>query len=109
MMTLLKLFMTVAIVFICVHVGKKSPSLAGLLATMPLAGLLTLLWLYTDTKGNPAIITGYARGALWGTLPALFYAVAFLCFRKGVSLHVTLAAGFSIWLMGAAFHQWLTK
>lgn len=110
MMTLLKLALTVAIVFVCVYVGKRSPSLAGLLATMPLAGLLTLIWLYTDTKGNPAVISGYAKGALWGTVPAaLFYAVAFLCFRKGLSLHATLAAGFGIWLVGAAFHQWLVE
>lgn len=110
MATLFKILLTVAVVFLCVHVGKKSPSLAGLLATMPLAGLLTMVWLYTDTAGNPRLMEGYARGALWGTVPAcLFYIVAFLCFRKGLSLPATLAAGFGVWLIGAAAHQWFTK
>lgn len=110
MTPILKVLITLGIVFACVYVGKRSPSLAGLLATMPLAGLLTLVWLYTDTKGDPAIVAGYTRGAMWGTIPAaLFYAVAAFCFRKELPLPAVIAAGFVVWGAAAALHQWFTR
>ena len=110
MQFVLKLAVTNLIVIFCAWIGKKSPSLGGLIATMPLTSLLVLLWLYADSPGDYRLMAGYTRGVLWGIIPTiLFFAVALLCFRRQMSLPVTLSAGFAVWLAGALVHQWLVR
>jgi uncharacterized membrane protein (GlpM family) len=110
MHTLLKLALSLAVILLATQIGKRSPSLAGLIATMPLAGLIAMVWLHADTKGDHALMAAYTRGALWGILPSiLFYTVALLCFRRQLALPLVLTASFAIWLLGAAVHQWLTR
>ncbi len=108
MQFILKLLITNAIIVSCAIIGKKLPSLAGLIATMPLTSLLVLLWLYSDNSGNFKLMTRYTEGVLWGIIPTiLFFAVAWFCFSREIPLAVTLAAGFGVWLAGAVVHQWL--
>jgi uncharacterized membrane protein (GlpM family) len=53
---------------------------------------------------------GFTRGALWGILPSLlFFAVAFVCFKREFSLPLVLGLSFAVWLGAAALHQWLLK
>ena len=107
---LVKLCITVAIIMFCTQIGRKFPSLAGLIATMPLTGLIVLLWLYFDSAGNSDLLTRYTRAALWGVLPSiLFFLVAFLCFQKQLSLSIALSASFAVWLIGAFVHQWFLR
>jgi uncharacterized membrane protein (GlpM family) len=107
---LIKLSIAVAVIILCTQIGKKSPSLGGLIATMPLTGLIVLIWLYSDNPGDYDLITGYTKGALWGIFPSiLFFLVAFLCFSKHLSLPVVLSFSFGVWLIGAFIHQWLLR
>ncbi|MGA7874582.1 MAG: DUF3147 family protein [Desulfoferrobacter sp.] len=107
---LLKLCITVAVIIFCTQIGRKFPSLAGLIATMPLTGLIVLLWLYLDSSGNYDLMTSYTRAALWGILPSiLFFLVAFLCFQKQLSLSIALPVSFAVWLIGAFVHQWFLR
>ncbi len=104
---LIKLAISICIISLCVLIGKKFPSLAGLIATMPLTGAIVLIWLSTDNPGNHELMMKYTKGALWGILPSiLFFLVALLCFKKHLSLPVILSASFGVWLIGAALHQW---
>ena len=84
--------------------------MAGLIATMPLTGLIVLVWLYSDNPGDHELMTSYAKGALWGILPSiLFFIVVFVGFKKHLPLFVVLPASFAVWLIGAFFHQWFLK
>jgi hypothetical protein len=75
---------------------------------MPLTGLIVLLWLYTDKPQDFALMAEYTKGALWGIGPSiLFFVVAFICFRKHLSLWIVLCASFGVWLVAAFIHQWL--
>ena len=106
----IKLLISVCVISICAAVARKVPSLAGLIAVMPLTGLLVLVWLYLDNPGNFALMTDYARGALWGIVPSiLFFLVAFVCFQKHLPLWIVLCASFAVWLVGAFFHQLLLR
>jgi uncharacterized membrane protein (GlpM family) len=106
----LKLLITVGIVILSAQLGKRFPSLAGLIATMPLTGLLVLLWLYADNPGDRALMVGYTRGAIFGIVPSiLFYLTALVCFVRGMSLAGTLAASFAVWLAGAVLHGLLVR
>lgn len=105
-----KLAVTVAVIIVSVQIGKRFPSLGGLIATMPLTGLLVLLWLYTEKPGDMTTLTEYTKGALFGVFPSImFYLVAWMCFRRGMSLSGALGAGFGVWIIGAFIHQIFLK
>ncbi|HKZ16171.1 MAG TPA: DUF3147 family protein [Geobacteraceae bacterium] len=105
-----KLLITNAVIIFCVLIGKRYPSLGGLIATMPLTSLLVLIWLYSDNPGNYRLLTDYTAGALWGIIPTvLFFTVVYLCFRRQLPFPVVLSAGFVLWLAGAFVHQWLLR
>ncbi len=78
---LIKLLISVGIIIFCTQIGRKLPSLAGLIAVMPLTGVIVLLWLYSDNPGNFNLMTDYTGAALWGILPSvLFFLTALMCF-----------------------------
>jgi uncharacterized membrane protein (GlpM family) len=107
---LLKLLVTNVIIIGCAQLGRKVPTLSGLIATMPITSLLVLIWLAADNPGDYRLFTAYTRGVLWGIVPTvLFFAAVWLCFRRQAPLPLALSAGFSVWLAGALVHQWLVK
>ena len=107
MQFVVKLLISVAIIVFCTQIGRKLPTLGGLIATMPLTGVIVLVWLYSDNPGNFSLMEGYTKGALWGIIPSVFFfVVAYLCFHKHFSLSIALSAGFGTWLIGAIIHQW---
>jgi len=103
MKILIRTVISLAIILLATGIGKKYPSLAGLIAVMPLTGALVLVWLYTDTHGDPATMQEYAKAALWGILPSvLFFLVALLCFTRHLGLGVALSASFGPLLASAS-------
>jgi uncharacterized membrane protein (GlpM family) len=107
---IVKLLLANAVIVGCVHLGRRFPTLSGLIATMPITTLIVLLWLADDMPGNPRILTDYSRGVFWGIGPTLlFFAAATFCFRRQMSLSSTIAISFACWLAGALMHQWLVK
>jgi len=107
---LIKLLISVCVIVLCTQIGRKQPTLAGLIAVMPLTGLIVLVWLYVDNPGNFTLMTDYSKGALWGIVPSiLFFLAAFICFRRQLPLWIVLCASFAVWLIAAFIHQWLLK
>jgi len=110
MQILIKVILSVVIILVATGIGKKLPSMAGLIAVMPLAGALVLVWMHLESRGDPEIMQDFTKGALWGILPSiLFYIVAFICFKKHLPLPVVLASSFGVWLAAAFIHQWILK
>lgn len=104
----IKLLISVCIIVFCTQIGRKLPTLAGLIAVMPLTGLIVLVWLYLDNPANFNLMTAYIKGALWGILPSiLFFLTAFICFRKHLTLWIVLSASFAVWFIAAFIHQLL--
>jgi len=105
-----KLAVSVAIILLATQIGRKAPTLAGLIAVMPLTSLLVLLWLYWDHPGDFALMSDYCGGALFGIIPTvLFFLTALVCFRRHVPLWAVLCASFAVWLLGAFVHQCLLR
>jgi len=110
MQMLIKVVISVAVILAATAIGKRLPSTAGLIGVMPLTGALILVWMYVEHKGDPDVMEGFTKGALWGMLPSLlFFLAAFICFKKHLPLPVVLASGFGVWLGAAVIHQWLLK
>jgi uncharacterized membrane protein (GlpM family) len=104
----IRLIISICIITLCAHLGRKLPALAGLIAVMPLTGVIVMLWIYSDDPGNFARMTRYTSGALWGIGPSiLFFLTALLCFRKHLPLWLVLCASFGVWILAAFAHQWL--
>jgi uncharacterized membrane protein (GlpM family) len=107
---LIKVAISVGVIFAATAIGRKLPSAAGLIAVMPLTGALILVWMTIENRGDTKIMEGFTRGAFWGILPsALFYLVAFYCFRRSLPLPIVLLSSFGVWLGAAFLHQWLLK
>lgn len=110
MQIIIKAAIALLVILIAVWIGRKFPSLGGLIAVMPLTGLIVLLWLYSDTGGDPVTMQHYTKGALWGIVPTmLFFAVALIGFRRGWGLPVVLLTSFGAWFVAALFHQGCLK
>ena len=106
----LKLLAANIIIVLCVWLGKKYSSLAGLIATMPITSLIVLLWLYSENPADGKSLSGYVGGVFFGVIPTLlFFGATWLCLKKGVHLPATLVASFIVWMAAAALHQLLLK
>ncbi len=104
----IKLLISLGVIVFCTQIGRRLPTLAGLIAVMPLTGLIVLVWLYNDNPGDFRLMVDYTRGALWGIVPTiLFFLVAFASFRKQLPLWTVLGASFAVWLAAALIHQCL--
>jgi len=109
-MFLIKLAISNLVIVACVLIGRRMPTLGGLIATMPLTSLIVLIWLATDNPGDSRLLGDYTRGVLWGILPTIgFFVAAFLCLRKGIGLPIVLAVAGAVWLAGALLHQYLIR
>jgi uncharacterized membrane protein (GlpM family) len=107
---LIKAAVSVAIILLATGTARRFPSLAGLIGVMPLTGALVLVWIYLENKGDTVVMQNYAVGALFGIVPSiLFFLVALVAFRRGLSLHVVLIGGTAAWLMGALVHQFFLR
>jgi uncharacterized membrane protein (GlpM family) len=107
---LIKLFATVVIIIFCAYIGKRVPTLAGLLAAAPITTLIVLLWLWSDKPNDCKFMAEYAKGVFWGIIPtAFFFAAAFVCFKKNLSILPTLSISFAAWFISAVIHQLILK
>jgi uncharacterized membrane protein (GlpM family) len=110
MQTLIKIALSVIIILAAISIGRRLPSAAGLIAVMPLAGAVVLVWMYLEHKGDPTIMQKFTLGALWGIIPSIFfYIVALICFKKHLSLPTVLCLSFGAWLVAAFVHQSILK
>lgn len=104
-MFLLKLAISNLIIVACVLIGRRYPTLGGLIATMPLTSLIVLIWLFTDAPAETGRINDYLRGVLWGIGPTIaFFVAALICLRRGMSVPVALLVSAVCWLAGALLH-----
>lgn len=107
---LVKLLLTNLVIIGCAQLGRRFPTLAGLIATMPITTLLVLFWIYSDRPGDYRTLVAYNRGVLFGIGPTvLFFAVSLYCFHRELPLWAAVGAGFSAWLLGALLHQWVLR
>ena len=106
----IKITLSLAIILAATAIGRRWPALAGLVGVMPLTGALVLVWVALDSGNDPRVMQQFTKGALWGLVPTiLFFLVAFLCYRKGLTLPLVLAASFGAWLAAAVVHQLALK
>jgi uncharacterized membrane protein (GlpM family) len=106
----IKLLISMVIIIVSTQIGRRFPSLSGLIATMPLVSVIILVWIYSDNPGNFTLMEDFTKAALWGIVPSiLFFLVAYVCFVKHYPIGIVLSASFGTWLIGAFVHQWMLR
>ena len=100
-----KIVFTVLIVLGATELGKKLPSIAGLIATMPLTSLMVMIWLSIESPDKAQTMISYSSGAFWGVIPSMmFFGAASLCYQRGMALPSVIAISFVVWIAGAGVH-----
>ena len=59
-----------AIVVTASEIAKKSSIFGALIVSLPIVSILSLTWLYSDTK-DTAKVADFAEGILWLVIPSL--------------------------------------
>lgn len=81
------------LVTIISEVARRSPGLGGLIASLPLVSLLSIIWLWRETS-DVERIASQAEATFWFVLPSLPMFLAFpTMLRHGVSFRLALAIG----------------
>lgn len=83
----LKVLITALLVIAISETSKRSGTLGGLIASLPLTSLLAFVWLYGET-GDATKVAELSRSIFWYVLPSL---VLFLV------LPLALGQGFGFW------------
>ena len=79
--TFIKILITAIIIVIASEVAKKSSLLAGLIVSMPLITVLTLIWLYWDTR-DVQQVTDLTNNTLLMIVPSLTFFIFLPIFLK---------------------------
>jgi hypothetical protein len=104
--TALKVLLTAVLVVAISEAAKRSSTLGGILASLPLTSLLAFIWLYGET-GDTSKVSSLSVSIFWYVLPSLvLFIVLPLLLARGVnfwlSLLVASAVTFAAYLVMAA-------
>ncbi len=85
-----------ALVVIATEIAKKSSIFGALIVSIPLVSILSLIWLYNDTK-DVIEVANFAESILWLVLPStlLFILLPYLL-RQGWSFEISMFLGIII-------------
>lgn len=73
------------------EIARRSPSLGGLVASLPLISVLGILWLWRDTH-DTARIAAHAEATFWFVLPTLpMFLLIPAMLRQGMNFWLSLA------------------
>lgn len=77
-------------------IAKRYPGWGGLVASLPLVSLLSMLWLYGETRDTEKV-ADLAMGAFWFFLPSIpMFLVIPMMIRSGYGFGLTMAAAIAL-------------
>ncbi|OGS93771.1 MAG: hypothetical protein A3K04_07170 [Gallionellales bacterium RBG_16_56_9] len=87
-----KLLLSAAIIAIVSELGKRLPTFAALIASLPLVSILAMFWMHREGVSN-ANLALHAEATFWYVLPSLpmFLLLPYLL-RHGHSFNLSMAA-----------------
>ena len=72
------------------EVSKRSSTMGGVLASVPLVSVLAMIWMYVDTKEVQGIID-FSKSVLWLIIPSLtLFAILPWLLQKGMNFYLSL-------------------
>ena len=114
MLYLIKVIISALLVVTVAEVSKRSASIGGIVASLPVVSILALTWLYMDTK-DAGKVAALATSTLWYVVPSLALFIALpLLLRAGVSFWISMAVAVAVTgvcylLMATILHKMQVK
>lgn len=106
---LVKFLLSAAIVVTVSEVAKRSVIAGGLLASLPLVSVLSLIWLYQDT-GDVGRVAALSTDIFWLVIPSLvMFVVLPYLLNRGLSFYPALGASIGAMLMCIGAAAWLMQ
>ncbi len=88
---IIKALLSGVLVAIVSEVARRYPGIGGLITSLPLVAILSIVWLWRDTP-DVERIAAYAEATFWFVLPSLPMFLAFpAMLRHGVAFYAALA------------------
>ena len=86
----IKVFISSGIIVLVSEIAKKNNLLGGLIASIPLVSVLSMIWLYIDTNDINKV-KALANGILWMILPSMsFFIVLPILINCGIKFYLSL-------------------
>ena len=88
--TLLKLLLSSSIIVLVSEIAKKDNLIGGLIASIPLVSVLSMIWLYIDTNDIDKV-KALANGILWMVVPSMsLFIVLPILINYGIKFYLSL-------------------
>ena len=86
----IKVFISSAIIVLVSEVAKKDNIIGGLIASIPIVSVLSMIWLYIDTNDIDKV-KALANGILWMIFPSMsFFIVLPILINCGIKFYLSL-------------------
>jgi len=93
---LFKLAATAGLIVLVSEIAKRSSFLGGLIASLPIISLLSIMWLYIDT-GDTGKIAAFSHSVFWLVIPTLpFFVIFSFMLRNQVSFYLSAAVSMAV-------------
>lgn len=103
----LKAIVSGVLVALVATIARRYPGWGGLIASLPLISVLSMLWLYGETR-DPSRVADLAIGAFWFILPSLpMFLVIPAMLRSGFAFGVTMLVACLVTILLYAIMAWL--
>jgi len=87
----MKLIISSGIIVIVSEIAKKNTFVGGLIASIPLVSLLSIFWLYIETK-NIENIKNLSNSILWMVIPSLALFISLpLLLKSGLNFYLSIS------------------
>ncbi|MCH2639539.1 MAG: DUF3147 family protein [Candidatus Thalassarchaeum sp.] len=98
-----------AVIVTASEIAKKSTVFGALVISLPLASIMSLTWLYNDTK-DTAQVADFAESILWLVIPAmlLFMILPYLL-RRGWGFEAAMAVGIVSTIIAYSLGIWAAQ
>ncbi len=105
----IKALVSGALIALASEIARRNPGWGGLVASLPLVSLLTMLWLWRDT-GDAARIADLALSSTaYVTASLSAFVVLVLLLRRGVAIPLAMLAFIALGMTGYVAMTWLGR
>ena len=88
-----KLLISSGIIVLVSEIAKKSAYLGGLIASIPLISVLSMIWLYIDTKDIESV-KALSNSILWMVIPSISLFISLpILLRSGIGFYLSIFLG----------------
>jgi hypothetical protein len=103
MLALLKIALSSILIWAASEAGKRGGTLGALLVSLPLTSILTLSWIFFETR-DPERIASMSTEILWFLAPStVFFLIFPLMLRRGFGFSGSMIAGLFLTTISYAF------